>query len=185
MRLKSTEDNWSSVSKFFHWLIVLLILGQGAFGLLMEDLARDNAQRMQLLGLHKSIGFLILALAVLRLLWRLYAGAPRPLPEVPGWQRKLAGITHGLLYLLLMLMPISGWVMSSAAGGFNQTFFGMFEVPSLVAQDTQMREGAGEAHETLFWILVFVATVHAAAGVYHHVFQGDATLRRMLPGGRR
>ncbi|MDO5504990.1 MAG: cytochrome b [Pseudoxanthomonas suwonensis] len=185
MTLKSTDDNWSSVSKFFHWLIVLLILGQGTFGLLMGELAADNTQRMQLVGLHKSIGFLILSLAVLRLLWRLYAGAPQPVPETPRWQRVAAGASHGLLYLLLLLIPISGWVMSSAAGGFNQSFFGLFDVPSLVAQDQARREGAGQAHETLFWILVFVAAMHAAAAFYHHLFQGDATLRRMLPGGRR
>lgn len=185
MSLKSTHDSWSSVSKFFHWLIVVLIIGQGLFGLFMGDIARDNTQRMELMGLHKSFGFLILTLAVLRLLWRLYAGAPSAVPGTPGWQRGIASATHWLLYLLLILIPVSGWVMSSAAGGFNQTFFGLFEVPWLVAQDQARREGAGQAHETLFWILVFVATVHAAAAFYHHLFQRDDTLRRMLPGARR
>lgn len=185
MSLKSTRDNWSSVSKFFHWLIVLLILGQGLFGLFMDDLASSNAQRMELIGLHKSFGFLILALAVLRLLWRLHAGAPAPMAGTPGWQRMAANAAHWLLYLLLFLIPISGWVMSSAAGGFNQSFFGLFDVPSLVAQSQDIREGAGDAHESLFWILVFVAAVHAAAAFYHHLFQHDDTLRRMLPGGRR
>lgn len=185
MSLKSTHDSWSSVSKFFHWLIVILLLGQGVFGLVMGDIASSNEQRMQYMGLHKSFGFLILGLAVLRLGWRLYAGAPKPVAGTPSWQARVASVTHWLMYLLIFLIPISGWVMSSAAGGYNQSFFGLFEVPSLVAPDQAKREGAGEAHETLFWVLVLMTVVHAAAAVYHHMFKNDATLRRMLPGGRR
>ena len=106
------------------------------------------------------------------------------MPGLPGWQRVSAEIVHWLLYLLLVLVPLSGWMMSSAAGGFNQSLFGLFDVPSLVGQNRDLGEQAGELHETLFWLLVAMAAAHAAAAFYHHLFQHDATLRRMLPGGR-
>ena len=181
MTLKNTATSWGSVSKLLHWLIVLLILGQGTVGLLMGEL-RNGPDKIQVYALHKSFGLTILALVALRLLWRLYAGAPEPVPGTPTWQDRIARITHVGLYVLLFAIPISGWVLNSAAG-FPLQWFGLVNLPAIAGKDDGLHELAEEMHELLFWILVGVALAHAAAAVYHHLFQRDATLARMLPRG--
>jgi cytochrome b561 len=181
MTLRNTADRWGVVSQALHWLIVLLILGQGIVGLLMGEMA-NGPDKIQVYALHKSSGLTILALVVLRLLWRLVAGRPEPVPGTPAWQERVAQLTHGLLYLLLLAMPLSGWVFNSAAG-FPLQWFWLFNLPAIAGQDQALRELAGTAHEWLFWTLVAVATVHAAAAFYHHLFLRDATLARMLPRG--
>ncbi len=181
--MRNSTTHWGAVSKSLHWLIAVLLIGQGIFGLVMGDVG-SRATQLQLYGLHKSIGFLILALVVLRLAWRLYAGAPMAVPGTPRWQDLAARLGHVGLYVLMFAVPMSGWMLSSAAGGYNQKFFGLFEVPSLVAQNSALQDAAGEAHEILFWLLMLLAAGHVAAAIHHHVFKQDATLRRMLPGRR-
>lgn len=181
MNLKNTPTRWGGVSQFLHWLIVLLIIGQGVVGLTMGDLP-NGPSKIQVYALHKSFGLTVLALVVLRVLWRLYAGAPAPVPGTPTWQARIASLTHWALYALLFAVPISGWVLNSAAG-FPLQYFGLFNLPALAGRDHDLHELAENAHETLFWILVALALLHAAAAFYHHVFLRDATLARMLPRG--
>lgn len=181
MAARKTPESWSGVSRSLHWLIALLILGQGALGLLMDDVG-SRATQFQLYGIHKSIGFTLLALVTFRLLWRWYAGAPAAVAGTPAWQDRLARIGHAGLYVLMFAVPLSGWIASSAAGGYNQRFFGLFEVPSLVAENPALLETASGVHEWLFWLLMALAAGHAMAALYHHVFLQDATLRRMLSG---
>ncbi|GAA4860644.1 cytochrome b [Luteimonas vadosa] len=180
MQLKNTRERWGIVSQALHWLIVLLILGQGTVGLWMEDL-RNGPDKLQVYALHKSFGLTILALAVLRLLWRWYAGRPEPVPGIPRWQVSIARLSHWLLYALLLAIPLSGWLLNSAAG-FPLQWFGLFDLPAIAAQDNALHELAEEIHEFLFWTLVSVAALHAAAAFHHHLFRRDATLVRMLPG---
>ncbi|WP_101924921.1 MULTISPECIES: cytochrome b [Luteimonas] len=183
MTLRNTADRWGGVSQLLHWLVVLLILSTGLIGLLMGDM-RNSPTKIEVYALHKSLGLTILALAALRVLWRLYAGAPRPVPGTPAWQARLASLTHVALYALLFALPLSGWTFNSAAG-YPLQWFGLFNLPGLVARDQDLRATAGDVHELLFWTLVVLALVHAGAALYHHVFQRDATLSRMLPWGRR
>jgi len=181
MRLKNTETRWGPVSQLLHWLIVLLILGQGTVGLLMTEM-RNSPDKIEIYALHKSFGLTILTLALLRLGWRLYAGKPRPVPGVPHWQDAVAQLAHWGLYGLLFAIPLSGWVFNSAAG-FPLQWFGLFNLPAIADKDDALRAFAHELHEWLFWALVGLALVHAAAAFYHHLFQRDATLARMLPRG--
>lgn len=181
MSLKNTDARWGWPGQLFHWLIVLLILGQGTVGLLMVGM-RNSPDKIQIYALHKSFGLTILTLAVLRLLWRWYAGTPAPVPGTPGWQAKIASLTHWALYALLFAIPISGWVLNSAAG-FPLQWFGLFQVPAIAGKDHALHELAESVHEWLFWLLVAVALAHAAAAFYHHLFQRDITLARMLPRG--
>ncbi len=181
MSLKNPEQHWGAVSQSLHWLIVLLLLAQGTVGLLMGDMAR-GPDKIAVYALHKSVGITLLALAVARLLWRLYAGRPAPVPGTPSWQERAASAMHAALYLLLFAVPISGWVMNSAAG-FPLQWFGLFNLPSIAPHDRDLHELAESMHEWLFWALVALAAAHAAAALYHHLFQRDATLARMLPRG--
>ena len=179
MNWKNTDDRWGPVSQFLHWLIVLMILGMGSVGLVMTEM-RNSPDKIQVYLLHKSFGLTVLALITLRLLWRLYAGTPRPVPGTPRWQERIASLTHGALYVLVFAMPISGWVLNSAAG-FPLRWFGLFNLPAIAGKSESLRELAEDVHEWLFWTLIAVALVHAAAALYHHVFRHDATLARMLP----
>ena len=184
MILRNTTERWGVVSQLLHWLVVLLILTTGTIGLLMGDM-RASPTKVEIYALHKSLGLTILALAVLRFAWRMYAGAPRPPPDTPRWQDRFAAFTHWLLYALLFAIPLSGWAFNSAAG-YPLQWFKLFNVPRLVARDADLRQFAGDMHEWLFWLLVAVALLHAAAALYHHFILRDDTLARMLPAaGRR
>lgn len=180
MTWKNTTERWGPVSQTLHWLIVLLVLGNGALGLVMTEM-RNSPDKIDSYLLHKSFGLTLLALVALRLAWRLYAGRPLPLP-MPRWQGRIAALTHGALYALLFAVPLSGWVFNSAAG-FPLRWFGLVRVPAIAAKGDALREFAEALHEWLFWGLIALAVMHAAAAFYHHVFTRDATLARMLPRG--
>jgi cytochrome b561 len=181
MTLKNPRDRWGAVSQGFHWLIVALLLVMAWLGLTMTELP-DTAHKARLYGLHKSIGLTILALALLRLGWRLYAGAPPMLAAIPRWQRRVAAATHAALYLLLFAIPLSGWVINSTSG-FPLRWFGLFRVPALTGRDRALNALAVTWHETLFWTLAALVLLHAGAAFHHHIVQRDATLARMLPRG--
>jgi cytochrome b561 len=143
----------------------------------------DGPDKLEMLTRHKSVGMLILLLALARIGWKLAnRGLPQPVP-MSRPQQIAAAAGHGLLYLLILVLPFSGWLMSSAAG-YPATFFGLFEFPSLVGSNHDLQEALEEVHETLFNAVVVVAALHALVAVYHHVRMKDDTLRRMLPFAR-
>lgn len=179
MNLGNSAERWGAVSQSLHWLIVVLIVVMAYLGLTMTDLP-NSVHKLNVYSLHKSIGLTILALVSLRLLWRAYAGAPRPLSGTPRWQERVAAITHWALYALLFAIPVSGWIVNSAAG-FPLRWFGLVKVPSIAAKGEALHGLAVSCHQFLFWTLIVLAGVHAAAAFYHHLFQRDATLARMLP----
>jgi len=180
MTLKSSANGWGSLAKFLHWAVVLLILAEGTLGLTMGKLPKGPGA-FAYFNLHKSIGITILALAVLRLIWRAFDPHPRAVPTMPAWQVSAAKAGHALLYGLLFLVPLSGWWFDSVEGLRPMIWFGLFEVPHLVAPDPGLRHFAHEVHEYLFWTLIVVAAGHALAALVHHFLDKDATLTRMLP----
>lgn len=183
MNWKNTPERWGPVSQFLHWLIVLLIFGLGAVGLIMVELPR-SPRYFWVYDLHKSLGIAVIALVLLRLAWRVFAGAPHPVPGTPRWQERIAAATHGLLYVLVFAVPLSGWLFDSFSGLRPLRWFGLFRVPKLAAPDAHLEELFEEAHEWLFWVLIAVVAMHAGAALYHHLIQRDATLTRMLPARR-
>ena len=183
MILKNTHDRWSDVSQLLHWIVVALILTMAYLGLTMGDLP-NGPDKIKTYALHKSIGITILALVALRLSWRVHAGAPDPVPGTPRWQTRIASLTHRAFYVLLFAMPLSGWILNSAAG-FPLQWFGLFNLPYIVGENHDLHELAEEAHEIMFWLLALLVAVHAGAAFYHHLFLRDTTLTRMLPRGRK
>ena len=181
MTLKNTSDRWGPVSQALHWLIVLMILGLAIAGLTMGELPK-TPKYFWVYTAHKSMGLTVLALVLVRIGWRLYAGAPKPVAGTPTWQERIASVTHWMLYGLILAMPLSGWLYDSASGLRPFRWFGLFDVPKLTAPNDALRDASHAAHEWLFWVLVALVALHAAAAFYHHIFLRDATLNRMLPG---
>ncbi len=177
--IRNTEDRWGMVTLGIHWLTVLAVVGLCIVGFLMQELP-NRPYKIEIYALHKSLGLTVLGLTLLRLLWRLVAGTPRPAPGMPRWQQVAANASHGLLYLVLLAMPLSGWLYNSASG-FPLRWFGTFALPRLTARNHDVAEFFEETHETLFLALAALVTVHALAALKHHYIDRDRTLHRMLP----
>jgi len=178
MQLRNTDIAWGTVSMLLHWLVVLLVLVAATLGLVMDEMP-NSMTKLRVFALHKSLGITVLALMLLRLAWRLLGGRPAALP-MARWQAFSASVTHWLLYAVLLAMPLSGWLYNSASN-FPLQWFGLFNLPALVERDRDIREWAHDAHETLFWVIVALVALHAAAALWHHLVLRDATLERMLP----
>jgi cytochrome b561 len=182
MQLRNTPDRWGPVSKLLHWAIVLLIAWLAWLGLTMVDMPPTPA-KINAYALHKSLGLTLLGLVAIRLAWRLFAGAPEAVAGTPGWQERIARITHAALYVLMFAMPLSGWLFNSASG-YPLQWFKRFNLPSIASRNEGLADLAIGVHEYGFWLLILLVLAHAGAAFYHHIFQGDDTLRRMLPSLR-
>ncbi len=181
MLLKSDDTQWGSLAKFFHWAVVILILIQGTIGLIMTSLPKTPAV-IPVYTVHKSLGLTILALALLRLAWRIFDRRPVDPHNVPQWQYVVARSTHVLLYVLLFAVPLSGWLMDSASALRPLYYFGWFKVPSVTGGPMpHVRDVMDTLHPVLFWVLIGVAVVHLAAALQHHFFKNDDVLARMWP----
>jgi cytochrome b561 len=179
---RPNAERWGAFSQALHWIIVLMIFGLAVVGLTLDELPR-TPKYFWVYTAHKSAGITVLALVIVRLAWRAYAGAPRPVPNTPGWQHAIAVVTHVLLYGIMFAMPLSGWLYDSASGLRPFRFFGLFDMPKLVAPDKAIAATAHGIHAWGLYVLIVLVLVHAGAALYHHLFLGDATLARMLPRG--
>ena len=165
-------------------LVVALILLQGPLGLLMAGMP-NSPDKIRAYALHKSIGLTILALAVLRLAWRIFDRRPHDPPGMPNWQRRTAHITHWLLYVLIFAVPLSGWLFDSATGLRPLHWWNTITMPSLTGGPApDWADFTRSLHHYLFWLLVAVVVGHVAAALKHHFIDRDNVLRRMLPWGR-
>jgi cytochrome b561 len=183
MPLRNTTVRYGWLAQAFHWVTVVLIVVQLVTINLAEDLPR-GLQKLELMARHKSFGITILLLAVLRLAWR-FANPVPPAPQgVPPWQRRAADVSHWLLYALIFAVPLSGWMMSSAAN-YPVSWFGLVQLPDLVGPGERLHETLEEVHELLATTLLVVAGIHLLAALQHHFLRRDDVLRRMLPWGRR
>jgi len=182
MQWRNPESTYGALAKFLHWTIVILIIAQYVIIEAAEDLP-DGPGKFEIITRHKSLGMLILGLALVRIAWKVVnKGQPVPV-TMPRPQKIAAAAGHGLLYLLILAQPISGWMMSSAAN-YPVTFFGLFQFPAIVAPNEGMHETYEDVHEFLFNAILVIAVVHVLAALYHHFIQKDETLRRMLPFAR-
>jgi cytochrome b561 len=181
MSLRSDHTRWSTAAKTFHWVMALLILGNGAFAFWMDGL-KPSLQKINLFALHKSIGLTVLALFLLRVLWRAIDRRPPDVPA-PRWQHLAAKTVHGFLYALIAAIPLSGWAFNSAHG-FPLQYFKQFNLPALVEKNPELSDTLGTVHVYLFWFLLLVLVAHVGGALKHHFIDRDDTLRRMLPFGR-
>jgi cytochrome b561 len=136
--------------------------------------------RLVMMSRHKSVGITILGLAAIRIAWR-WLDPPPPEPPMPRWQLVAARLNHWALYGLLFALPLTGWLMSSAANR-PASWFGFFQLPDLVAPDAGLQEILEEAHELLVNVLFALAGLHVAAALKHQFVDRNGLLLRMLPG---
>jgi len=170
--------HYGSVARFLHWGMALLIICLLALGLYMTGLEQEHPLRHDLYDLHKATGILVLELAVLRLLWNLVNTQPAPVDNMEPWERRAAHGAHQLLYLLMFIVPLSGWAFSSF-GGYDFTFYGQYEVPLLFEENKAAFETAREVHEILAFSLLGLVVLHVLAALKHHYLEQDNTLRKM------
>lgn len=182
MCLKNTLQTYGVIAKCFHWLMAILIITMIAVGLTMADM-KNTPDKFKLIGLHKEVGITVLFLACLRLGWKILDTSPL-LPNSLSTAAKLgAKLAHFGLYALMFAMPITGWLMSSAAG-IPVSMFGLFLMPNLIAPDKELGHFVRGLHETLAWVLIGLITLHVLAALLHHFYYKDNILKRMLPNFR-
>jgi cytochrome b561 len=172
------QPRYNGAAIALHWVTALLIVANLLLGLSMVPLP-ISPRKLQWYLWHKSIGVTILLLTSLRLAWRAMRPHPAPVP-MPAWQRRAAAASHALLYLLLFLIPLSGWIYSSATG-VQVVYLGAIPLPNLVGKDKALGDALRIVHLTLNSLLFAVVCIHVAAALRHHFLDRDATLERMLP----
>jgi cytochrome b561 len=185
VRLRNSSESYGAVAQALHWLVAALVLAQLVIGVYAANLPVSLA-RLQWLARHKSLGLAILALVLLRLGWRMLNPLPGLPAVMPPWERSAALAVHRLLYLLLVLAPIAGWLYASAAG-LSVNWFGLFQVPDLVEKDRELAAVFRALHIGLVALLALLVVLHVAAALRHAFVLRDGVMRRMLPtraGGR-
>lgn len=176
------RESYSGTAIALHWLVALLVFASFPLGVYMHELALSPL-KLKLISCHKWLGVTIFLLTVVRIAWRTTHNPP-PLPEtIPHWQRFAAAIMHLMLYVLLLTIPVSGWLMSSAKG-FTVVYLGLVQLPDLVDKDKVLGDMLTEVHEMLNLGLLVLVAMHVAAALKHHFIEHDATLHRMLPFGK-
>ncbi len=181
--MASAVTRYTKPAILLHWLIALLVIVTFPLGIYMHELA-FSPFKLQLVSYHKWIGVTIFLLTVLRLAWRVLHKPP-PLPvTIPVWQQRAAHSLHHLLYLLLLAIPVSGWLMSSAKG-VPVVYFGLVQLPDLVGKDKELGDMLQEIHEALNFAMLGLVIMHIAAAVKHQFIDKDSLMLRMSPFSQR
>ena len=179
MPLRDTPRRWGSLTRLLHWSVAALILTLIALGWLAH-LAPLSPAKITLFYWHKSLGMLALALVLIRLGWRAGNRAP-PLPsDLPAWEPLVARATHVFLYILIVLMPVSGWLINSAAG-IPFKIFWVLPLPAIAPVSETLEHAFELVHLATFWALAVVLLGHVAAALRHHFLLRNGILLRMLP----
>jgi len=177
-----TTGRWAPGLIGLHWIMVLVILMTMALGWVAEEYP-NSPDKVRLFVWHKSFGITVLFLLAFRLASRLRHGSPSVAASITVFERRAARFVQLMLYLLMAVMPISGWVINSAAD-FPLHLFGVIPWPALVGPNEELKEIAEAVHKSALWLLLALLLLHAGAALRHHFLLRDDVLRGMLPGGR-
>jgi cytochrome b561 len=176
-----SNDRYGVAAIALHWITALLIVSGFTLGLSMVGLPFGRL-KLQWYAWHKWIGITIWLLTCARLVWRWTHAAP-PMPLMPMWQKRAAAASHAMLYVLLMVIPLSGWLYSSAAG-VEVVYLGLVPLPNLLSKDRALADVLRNVHVTLNFTLLGLVCIHVAAALKHRFVDRDAVLARMLPRSR-
>lgn len=172
-----SEMRYSNPAVLLHWLVALLIFAGFPLGLYMVDLPL-SPDKLKLYSYHKWIGITVLMLAAIRLSWRLTHTPPPLPPGIAVWQRRASAVVHGLLYGLVLAIPVSGWLMSSAKG-FPTVWFGVLPLPDLLERNRELGDLLASVHQALNYTLAALVILHVAAALKHHFIERQPFLQRM------
>ena len=185
---RTAEQRYGDIAVIFHWLIAFFIIGLLVVGKFMTHYFDENDPiRFQLTQWHKSFGLTVLLLSVLRLIWRLMHRPPPEVASIPLWQQRIAGLVHLLLYGLMLALPITGWIMSSASPlNIDTVLFNLITVPHIppfpdLPNKADIAASFHEYHELAGNLLILLLLAHIGAALKHHLIDKDAVLVRMLP----
>lgn len=178
-RDRAARFGWPTIA--FHWLAVVLVAAMYVTVEWREFVPKPDPLRDQLIALHKSLGVIILALVAVRLVLRRRDNRPPIVPAMPAWQDWASRLVHYALYAMLLVLPITGYLMSNA-GDRPVAVFGLV-LPTLIAPNKELASTLKDIHEIVANIGYGLIAAHAVAALWHHFVQRDNTLRRMLPGG--
>jgi len=173
-------ERYSATAIGLHWLIALLIVGGFYLGWIMTDIPGFTPTKLKYFSWHKWIGVTVFVLAALRLLWRVKHRAPAMPTGVPRWQQGAAHLTHFLLYVLMLVIPASGYLYSSAAG-LQVVYLGVLPLPTLIGPDKALKATLRIVHVALNYGLLVLVVMHVLAALKHHFVDRDGLLGRMLP----
>lgn len=177
MQIKNSTTCFGIVAILFHWVIAVLIIGLLALGLYMVPLP-VSLSKLKYYGWHKEFGLLVLFLAIFRLIWRL--SNVNPELALPWLEKIAARSMHWAFYVFMFAMPITGWLITSAAG-LPASFFGLFTLPNIIAPDEDKLILFEWIHEWLGYALIAAICLHFTAALKHHFINKDDILRRMFP----
>lgn len=163
-----------------HWLVGLLIIAAFALGVTMVDIPGITPTKLKYFSWHKWLGITVLGLACLRLLWRLGHKAPAYPASMANWQQSAAHGLHGLLYVLMFAIPVSGYLYSLAAG-VPVVYLGIIPMPALIEPNPELKTLLKSVHYWLNMTLLALFVVHVAAALKHQFIDRDGVLKRMLP----
>lgn len=178
MRIRNNANNFGIISIFLHWFTAVLVIALFFWGLWMVQLGYYDQYYHWAPYIHKSVGMLLLALMVFRIIWRTLNPNPKLLSEEP-LEMLIAPIVHACLYLLVFAICISGYLMVSAADG-STSIFNWFEVPALPSNIEDQEAVAGKWHWYLALVLMLLVALHVVASLKHHYYDKNLTLMRML-----
>ena len=178
MSLGNSATHWGQVSRLLHWSMAIAIIFMFGLGATMINM-RLSPLKLDMFMLHKSVGILLLATVAIRIIWRLLNPAPRPIHSLSKPQRATVLAGQLLMYALMVCIPISGWVINSAAN-FPLQWFGLFEVPPIAQPSLDTEEYAKTAHLILVCTLGVIVLIHTTAALRHHFIQKNDVLKRMF-----
>lgn len=173
-------ERYTRPAILFHWLIALLIVAAFALGLTMVDIPGLTPTKLKYFSWHKWMGVTVFGFACLRLLWRLTHRAPPHPDSMPAWQKNAAHALHGLLYVLIFAIPLSGYFYSLASG-VPVVYLGVLPLPAFIAPDPGLKAILKQVHYMLNMVLLGAVSLHLLAALKHHFIDRDGVLKRMLP----
>ena len=182
--MRTTAEHYSSVAMLFHWTIAALLIANICLGLYFSDLPRSDPNLFTLAQIHKSIGLTVLVLSVLRVLWRLVNPVPALPSDMPPTLKFLARFTQVLLYVLIVIIPLTGWLMVSSARHVTPIpYFFLFDWPAL--PNVGGHEFWEDAHTFLAWSAIVLVPLHILGALYHQFIRRDRVLASMWPWASR
>ncbi len=175
----NSKNHYGIVAISLHWLMAIGILGMYCLGLYMVELTYYDSLYKTLPFIHKSFGITLALVFIIRLVWRLINPVPEALAGISPLQRDAANLVHRLFYIIIPLIMISGYLISTADGSSINVFH-ILEIPASITSIPNQEDNAGLIHQYLGYGLAGLVVLHATAALKHHFYNRDETLRRML-----